>query len=153
MPFVRTSRLFPRHLCARPCQTVVMFQKHLTQVHGIFRSLQAVDYATHAHEGLPQCSHCLRRFHSWGPFREHVEQRRCHAKQSFYATFPNLKRHTEFKNSKIQKFQNPKILNPTEKMCMGKPKNSKIQKLLARTNSTKPSKNSKIQKVHCLYNP
>ena len=55
-----------------------MFQKHLTQVHGIFRSLQAVDYAIHAHEGLPQCSHCLRRFHSWGPFRDHVEQRRCH---------------------------------------------------------------------------
>ena len=36
-------------------------------------------------------------------------------------------------------------------MCMGKPKNSKIQKLLARTNSTKPSKNSKIQKVNIVF--
>ena len=44
------------------------------------------DYRVHSLTGMPQCKHCLRRFHAWPQFMGHVDQRACEGLQAAYAT-------------------------------------------------------------------
>ena len=44
------------------------------------------DYRVHSLNGMPQCKHCLPRFHAWPQFMGHVDQRACEGLQAAYAT-------------------------------------------------------------------
>ena len=46
----------------------------------MFSCPQVVDYAKHAVEGLPECTHCLKKFDCWSTFRQHITQKRCYAR-------------------------------------------------------------------------
>ena len=68
------------HICHALFTDVSDLHRHFTRVRAMFSCPQVVDYAKHAVEGLPECTHCLKKFDCWSTFRQHITQKRCYAR-------------------------------------------------------------------------
>ena len=85
LPVGRCSLGLDCHVCGASFNTVTDLHRHYTKAHAMVRSLQLVDYEQHAVAGLPQCAFCQQIFATWGAFRLHITQMRCHSRPFEYA--------------------------------------------------------------------
>ena len=67
-------------ICGSSFGTVTDLHRHFTRSHDMVRPIQQVDYEQHAIAGLPQCVYCMQTFATWGTFRQHITQKRCHSR-------------------------------------------------------------------------
>ena len=80
LPFCHRTLGLECHICGSSFGTVTDLHRHFTRMHDMVRPPQQVDYEQHAIAGLPQCAHCMQTFATWGTFRQHITQMRCHSR-------------------------------------------------------------------------